>query len=309
VDDDGGPPGPEAREAPDTPEAPEAPEAPEVGDPADPRVVEYAGLRDHELRRRREGPDGDLGGVFVADGDAVVARAVAAGHQLRSLFVDAARARPLPAEVLAAAAAVGAPVLRAGPAVVEAVSGRRRYRDCLASFDRPPLPDPAELVAASRGLVALEGVVNPNNVGVITRSAVALGADGLLLDPSSCDPLYRRASRVSMGTCFSLPHCRLGSFPGGLDVARRAGFALVALTPAAGATALRDLPLAPGQPVVLVLGTEGEGLGDATLEAADHRARVPLRRGVDSLNVGAAAAIACYELFTRGPERPAPATR
>lgn len=270
-----------------------------VDDPADPHLVEYAALRDHELRRLRESPGGDLAGVFVADGDAVVARAVAAGHRLRSVFVDAARPRPLPEPVVAAARAAGAPVLRAGPAAVEAVSGRRRYRECLASFDRSPLPPAGDVVAAARGLVALEGVVNPNNVGVITRSAVALGADGLLVDPTSCDPLYRRASRVSMGACFSLPHCRVGSFPGGLDVARRAGFAVVALTPAPTAVPLVEVPLTRGQRVVLVLGAEGEGLSRATLDAADHRARVPLRPGIDSLNVGAAAAVACYQLFTR----------
>lgn len=269
-----------------------------VEDPGDPRLVEYLGLRDHELRQRRERAGGDLHGVFVADGDVVVARAVQAGYRLRSLLVDGRRGRAVPPEVLAAAASMGAPVYLAGGAALERIAGRQRYREVLASFDRPPGLSPAAIVSAARGLVALEGVVNPTNVGVIARSAAALGADGMLLDPGTCDPLYRRASRVSMGACFTLPHAWTDAFPAGLDVARDAGFTVVALTPAAEAVALASLPLGPTDRVVLVLGTEGDGLREPTLRAADHLARVPLHRGVDSLNVGAAAAVACYELFT-----------
>ena len=270
-----------------------------VADPEDPRLVEYLGLRDHELRQLRARQGGDLAGVFVADGDLVVARAAGAGFRMRSLLVDGRRGREVPAVVLAAAASAGAPVYLAGGAVLERIAGRDRYRDCLASFDRRPPTPAAFLVATARGLVALEGVVNPTNVGVIARSAAALGADGLLLDPGTCDPLYRRASRVSMGASFTLPHAWTGPFPAGLDVARDAGFTVVALTPAAGAVALDSLSWAPTDKVLLVLGTEGEGLGEPTLRAADHRARVPMSGDVDSLNVGAAAAVACYELFTR----------
>lgn len=133
---------------------------------------------------------------------------------------------------------------------------------------------------------------------MICRSAAALGADGMLLDPGTCDPIYRRASRVSMGACFSLPYAWAETFPAGLDVAREAGFVVVALTPV-GSARLDELPLGGPDRVVLVLGAEGDGLREATLAAADHRARVPLHLNVDSLNVGAAAAIACYEMFAR----------
>ena len=263
-------------------------------DPDDPRLVEYFGLRDHELRQRRERPGGDMAGLFVAEGDAVIERAIAAGHRPRSVLVDAARRRALPAAV-----PDDVPVYVISPQVVSKVSGYPKHRESLASFDRRPLPTPAEVVAGARGLVALERVVNPTNVGVITRSAAALGADGMLLDPTCCDPVYRRASRVSMGECFSLPYAWAAPFPAGLDVARRAGFLVVALTPAPDAVAVDELGLAPGARVVLLLGTEGPGLSEPSLEAADVRARIPLRRGVDSLNVGAAAAVACYEVLSR----------
>ncbi len=263
-------------------------------DPADPRLVEYFGLRDHELRRRRERSGGDMAGIFVAEGDVVVGRALAAGYVPRSVLVDASRRKPLPEGL-----GPDVPVYAAGKAVVTEVTGYPAHRESLASFDRRPVPSAAEVVAGATGLVALERVVNPTNVGVITRSAAALGADGMLLDPTCCDPVYRRASRVSMGTCFELPYAWTGPFPAGLDGARQAGFLVVALTPSRDALALDELTLAPGQRVVLVLGTEGPGLSEPTLEAADVRVAIPLRRGVDSLNVGAAAAVACYEVLSR----------
>jgi len=268
-----------------------------VDDPADPRIAEFIGLRDAQLRRRREAAGGDLAAIFIAEGDIVIERAVRAGYRLRSLLVDATRTSPLPS----AAAAV--PVFAAGPALVLTITGMAMHRGCLASFDRRPVPTPGEVLADATRVVVLENLNNPTNLGVIARSAVGLGADALILDPSCCDPLYRRASRVAMGEVFGLPYAYTQRFPGGLDVVTDAGFSLIALTPEVGAEPIDDVVLAPEEKVALVLGSEGPGLTADTLNRVHRQVRIPIHGGVDSLNVAAAAAIACYVL---GRGRPVP---
>lgn len=138
--------------------------------------------------------------------------------------------------------------------------------------------------------------MNPTNLGIIARSAVGLGADALLLDPTSVDPLYRRASRVAMGEVFALPYARLPHFPDGLDVVADHGFSLLALTPDPDAESIDDVTFATDEKVALVLGSEGPGLDPVTMGRIGRRVRIPLHGGVDSLNVAAAAAIACYVL-------------
>lgn len=261
-----------------------------VDDPADVRIEEFIGLRDADLRRRRESPEGDLAGIFIAEGDVVVERALRAGYRLRSLLVDATRTAPLPADLPAV------PVYAAGPDLVLKITGMAMHRGCIASFDRRPVPTPAEVLAQATRVVVLENLTNPTNLGVIARSAVALGADALILDPSCCDPLYRRASRVAMGEVFGLPYAYAPRFPDGLDVVVDAGFSLLALTPDATAEAIDDLSFGPDERVALVLGAEGPGLSDATLARVGRRVRIPIHGHVDSLNVAAAAAIACYVL-------------
>lgn len=262
-----------------------------IHDPEDPRIVAYTGLRDHDLRLQREAPGGALDGVFLAEGDIVVERALQAGFAIRSALIDATRTKPIPTLVPAET-----PVFTAGPAVVQRITGMAMHRGMMAVFARraPALPD-AVLSTATR-VVVLERVVNPTNLGIIARSARGLGADALLLDPTSVDPLYRRASRVAMGEIFGLPYARLDPFPDGLDVLHAHGFSLVALTPAPDATAIDELAFAPDEKVALVLGSEGPGLTDATMDRIGQRVRIPLHGGVDSLNVAAAAAIACYML-------------
>ena len=261
-----------------------------VDDASDPRIEEFIGLRDADLRRRRESPGGDLEGIFIAEGDIVVARALRAGYQMRSVLVDASRTQPLP-ELLP-----DVPVYAAGPDLVLKITGMGVHRGCIASFDRRPVPTPAEVLLGAIRVVVLENLTNPTNLGVIARSAVALGADALILDPSCCDPLYRRASRVAMGEVFGLPYAYTGRFPGGLDVVTDAGFALLALTPDPSAESIDDVTFRPDEKVALVLGAEGPGLTEATMERVGRRVRIPIHGGVDSLNVAAAAAIACYTL-------------
>lgn len=262
-----------------------------IDDPDDPRIADFLGLRDHELRRRREGPNGDLAGIFIAEGDLVVERAVRAGYRLRSVLVDATRTLPLPE-------AIGpeVPVYAAGPEVVLRITGMAMHRGLIAALDRGPDRDLASVLADATRLVVLENVNNPTNLGVIARSAMGLGADGLVLDPSCCDPLYRRASRVAMGEVFALPWARTRRLPEGLDPLLDAGFSLLALTPDPAAESIDDVSLAPEERVALVLGAEGPGLTEGTMDRIGRRVRIPLHGGVDSLNVGAAAAIACYVL-------------
>jgi tRNA G18 (ribose-2'-O)-methylase SpoU len=262
-----------------------------VDDLADPRIAEFVGLRDADLRRRREAPGGDLAGIFVAEGDLVVERALRAGYRLRSLLVDATRPTPV-----AAATGDDVPVYAAAPDVVLAITGMAMHRGCIGSFERRPVPAAVEVLAAATRVVVLERLTNPTNLGIIARSAVGLGADGLILDPTCCDPLYRRASRVSMGEVFALPYAVAPRFPEGLDVVTDAGFELLALTPDPAAESIDDLAFAPDERVALVFGAEGPGLTEATMERVGRRVRIPLHHGVDSLNVAAAAAIACYVL-------------
>ena len=262
-----------------------------VDDPDDPRIVEFLGLRDNELRRGRESASGDMAGVFIAEGDVVVERAAQAGYRCRAAIVDATRTQPLPASL------GDVTVFAADPTVLRRITGMSVHRGVLASFDRRPLPAVSDVLGAARRVVVLENVVNPTNVGVIARSAVAFGIDALLVDPTSCDLLYRRASRVSMGEVFALPHTRLPHLPDGLDVLLEHGFTPIALTPALDAQPLRAFAAGHAEVarIALVLGAEGHGLPPATMDRC-CRVRIPIARRVDSLNVGAAAAIAMYEL-------------
>ena len=261
-----------------------------VDDPADPRLAPYRDLRDHRLRQGREAPGGPWAGLFVVEGRRVIDRALRSGARPLGAVVDARRAHAeippgLDDEV---------DVYLASPAVVHAITGADRHRHVLACFERPPMPEPSTLLHGARRVVVLEGVVNPTNVGVIVRSAAGLGWDAVLLDPTSADPLYRRATRAAMGEVFAIAHARLPPLPAGLGVVTEHGFTCVALTPAGDTVPLDEVPGA--KRLALVVGSEGAGLTTATLAACDVRARIAMHRGVDSLNAGAAAAVALHAL-------------
>jgi tRNA G18 (ribose-2'-O)-methylase SpoU len=262
-----------------------------LGDPLDPRVREYAHLRAATLRLRAAGPDGARDGVFIAEGELVIERALRLGYGMRSLLLLERRL-----ERFARLAPAGVPVYAATDDLMRSITGFAVHRGVLASFDRKPLPAVGELLGTARRVVVLEDVNNHTNVGAIVRSASALGIDALLLDPASCDPLYRRSLRISMGEALSLPHARTETLPGGLAPLRAAGFALAALTPSPDAADIATLAAAKHERLALLLGTEGAGLSPAVLAEADVRVRIPLASDVDSLNVAAAAAIAFYAL-------------
>jgi tRNA G18 (ribose-2'-O)-methylase SpoU len=263
-----------------------------VDDAADPRLADYVRLRDVQLRRSLEVERG----LFIAEGEKVVRRAVEAGCRARS-FLMAERWLAGLADVLERDPEV--PCYLVTEAVAESVTGFHVHRGALASLHRPPLRDAGDVIAAARHLVVVEDVVDHSNVGAILRSAAALGVDGALLSPRCADPLYRRSIKVAMGAVFSLPWTRLPEWYDALPVLTRAGFTTIALTPAADAV---DLPVAVPQlasrRLALVVGSEGPGLSSRWLAAADVRVRIPMQQGIDSLNVAAATAVACYALFS-----------
>jgi len=264
----------------------------EVSDPADARLADYVDLTDTALRRRLE----PACGLFIAEGDKVIRRAVRAGYPIRSLLLSR---RWLP-QLLDLLDGWSGPVFVAEEDVLEALTGFSVHRGALASMERLPLPTPAQLLASARRIVLLEGLVDPTNVGLVTRSAAAFGMDGMLLDSRCADPLFRRAVKTSMGTVFSLPYTRFSAWPEGIDEVRSAGFTVLALTPAAGSIALDELPPDGLDRCALLLGTEGAGLSRGALAAADLAVRIPMAQGIDSLNIAAAAAVAMWELSRLG---------
>ena len=268
-----------------------------VTDVADPRLADYARLTDMELRTHLEAAQG----LFIAEGTKVISRAVAAGYPVRSVLLTERRLGDLPA--LLPALADSAPVYVVPDETAERLTGYRVHRGALASLHRKPLPPAEALAAAARRVIVLEDLVDHANVGAIFRCAAALGVDAVFLSPRCADPLYRRAVKVSMGAVFAIPYARMTGWYDGLAGLREAGFLLLALTPDAAAepigAALADPRIA--QRIALLLGTEGDGLSSRWRHEADQAVRIPMHpgaqaAGVDSLNVVAAAAIACHLL-------------
>ncbi len=180
--------------------------------------------------------------------------------------------------------------------MLEATTGFHVHRGVLASFHRQPLRDAAQVLRTATRVAILEDVNNHTNLGAIFRGAAALGMDAVLLSPSCADPLYRRSVRVSMGEVFAIPYARLEPWPDALDAVRDNGFSLLALTPAADAVPIQQLTDAQRRRPALLLGAEGPGLSRHALAASDARVAIPMRHGVDSLNVAAAAAVAFWEV-------------
>ncbi|MFE2264591.1 TrmH family RNA methyltransferase [Streptomyces griseosporeus] len=265
-----------------------------VEDPADPRLYDYTGLTDVELRRRREPAEG----LFIAEGEKVIRRATDAGYAMRSMllsakWVDAMR------DVIDE---LTAPVYVVSPDLAEQVTGYHVHRGALASMQRKPLPPAGEVLAGARRVAVMEAVNDHTNIGAIFRSAAALGMDAVLLSPDCADPLYRRSVKVSMGAVFSVPYARLDTWPQGLRAVREAGFTLLALTPDEQARTLDEIAPHTMDRVALMLGAEGDGLSRRAMAAADALVRIPMSHGVDSLNVGAAAAVAFYAVATGRPQ-------
>jgi len=266
-------------------------------DPGDDRLADYVNLRGPAWRRvweRRRG-------IFVAEGEKVVARLLATpGWRVRSVLVADDRWDRYRA--LAAAAPDDVPIWRASQAVIDRLTGFNLHRGLLAAADRPaPVPWRQRLPPTGR-LLVVEDVNDQENLGSLFRSAAALGVDALLTSPGTCDPLYRRTVRVSMGATFRLPFAELAPWPAGLTELVALGWSLAALTPGPAAEPLEGAAaeaLRGRERVAVLVGAEGPGLSEGALGAATERVRVPMAAGVDSLNVAVAAAIALHALRPR----------
>jgi tRNA G18 (ribose-2'-O)-methylase SpoU len=260
-----------------------------VGDRDDPRLAEYVRLTDVNLRKSLE----TANGLFIAEGEKVIRRALAAGYPLRSFLINV---RKLPTLAGLLDATEGDAYIVPGE-VAEQLTGFPVHRGVLASMTRLPGLDLGGLLATARRIVVLEDIVDHGNVGGIFRCAAALGVDAVVVAPRCADPLYRRSVKVSMGAVFAVPYARMTDWYGGLAQIRAAGFRLLALTPDQSATPIGTVDL--GERAALLLGAEGDGLSSRWLNEADEAVCIPMHHaamaaGVDSLNVVGAAAIACY---------------
>jgi tRNA G18 (ribose-2'-O)-methylase SpoU len=265
-----------------------------ITDASDPRLADYVSLRDASLRRHLESDQG----LFIAEGAKVIRRALGAGYRPRS-FLLAERWLEGLHDVLTRWPA--APVYVVTEDLAEQVTGFHVHRGALASLHREQRHSVEELLAQQR-LVVLEDIVDHTNVGAILRNAAGLGWDGALLSPRAADPLYRRSIKVSMGAVFSLPWARLVDWRGAPQLLSAAGFLTVALSLAPDAVELSQLAatITPRSRIAVLLGAEGAGLSTRWSDGAAVRARIPMSAGIDSLNVAAAGAIACYSLSARG---------
>jgi tRNA G18 (ribose-2'-O)-methylase SpoU len=264
-----------------------------VEDADDPRLADYLSLRDVELRKHVEAEHG----LFIAEGEKVVRRAVAAGYRVRS-FLMAERWLDGLAEEFAVAGDV--PCYVVDEAVAEQATGFHVHRGALASLARKQLPTVDEVLEGARRVVVLEDIVDHTNLGAIIRSAAALGMDAVLLSPRCADPLYRRSIKVAMGAVFSVPWTRLDGWYDAIAELSTRGYKTVALTPSSDAINVWDLAMGDGDDMIcVVLGSEGPGLSARWQTSADVRVRIDMTKGVDSLNVAAAAAIAFFAVGSR----------
>ena len=250
-------------------------------------LAAYADVGDPAALRRK--------GLFVAEGRLIVERLLS----LPDIRVHSIAVTPATADALAPLLErhPGVPVCVCDPSALEAVTGFDFHRGCLALAHRPAAPLPLETFATASRLIALEGVGNPDNVGGLFRVALALGAGGVLLDPTTADPLYRKAIRTSMAASLRVPFTRVEPWPSALDDLKSRGFQVVALTPDPGAMPIDEYVAEAGGRLILALGSEGAGLQPKTMSYADVRVRIPIDPRADSLNVVVAAGIALDRLL------------
>lgn len=252
-----------------------------------PELDVYARLSERELLRCDE----PLEGLFIAESPKVITRALDAGYEPTSLLLEP---KHIEGEARELVARCDVPVYTAPLDVLTKLVGFRLTRGVLCAMRRKPEPPLAEVCASARRVAVLEDVMNPTNVGAIFRSAAALGMDAVLLTRGCADPLYRRAARVSMGNVFLVPWTRVGAdWSGAL---RCLGFKTAAMALSDESVPLGDPTVAAEPRLAVVLGTEGDGLAAKTIADCDYTVRIPMRRGVDSLNVAAASAVAFWEL-------------
>lgn len=267
----------------------------EITDFHAPELDPYARLTQNQLRCRLEPEKG----IFIAESPKVISRALDAGYEPVSLLMERRQITGPAAEILTRCG--DAPVYTADRELLAGLTGFELTRGVLCAFRRPAPRSAEELCKEARRVAVLEGIVDSTNVGAIFRSAAALNMDAVLINPSCCDPLCRRAVRVSMGTVFQVPWGQLGETPAdwpekGMDILHSLGFKTAAMALSDRSVSIDDEQLAKEPKLAIVLGTEGDGLAAGTIASCDYTVKIPMSHGVDSLNVAAASAVAFWQL-------------
>ena len=270
----------------------------ELQDLSVPELDVYARLTEAQLRSRLEPEKG----VFIAESPKVIVRALDAGCKPLSMLMERKHIGGQAKELLDRCGDI--PVYTADREVLAALTGYELTRGILCAMARPKLPTVEDLCRTARRVAVLEGIVDTTNLGAIFRSAAALHMDAVLLTPTCCDPLNRRAARVSMGTVFQVPWTRIGTdhtqWPQpGLQRLRDLGFKTAAMALREDSVPIDDPSLMAEDKLAIVLGTEGDGLANATIADCDYTVLIPMSHGVDSLNVAAASAVAFWQLRVR----------
>ena len=263
-----------------------------------PELEVFTRLTEAQLRNRLEPEKG----IFIAESPKVIARALEAGYQPLSLLMERKHLEGQGRDIMERCGDI--PVYTGDNDLLAALTGYQVNRGILCAMRRPVLPTVEELCAGARRVAVLEGIVDATNVGAIFRSAAALHMDAVLVTPTCCDPLYRRAVRVSMGTVFQIPWTRIGDSPAdwpekGLSRLNALGFKTAAMALSDDSVSIDDPALMAEDKLAIVLGTEGDGLSRSTIAHCDYTVRIPMSHGVDSLNVAAASAVAFWQLRVR----------
>lgn len=271
----------------------------EISDLNAPELAPYVALTEAQLRNKRHPEQG----IFLAESAKVIRVALNAGLKPVSMLMDSRHLRGQGGQLAAQCGDI--PVYTGSDALLKNLTGYQLNRGFLCAMERPKTQNPEEICRDASRIAVLEGLTDAANLGAVFRSAAALGMDAVILSPSCCDPLNRRTVRVSMGTVFQVPWARLGEDPSqwpgaGLERLHQMGFRTAALALTDRAVTIEDPGLMAEPRLAILLGTEGDGLQQATLDAADYVVQIPMAHGVDSLNVAAAAAVAFWQLRKRG---------
>jgi tRNA G18 (ribose-2'-O)-methylase SpoU len=270
----------------------------EITDFSAPELDAFARLTEAQLRNKLEPEKG----IFIAESPKVIQRALKAGYEPVSLLTERKHLGGQAKDLVAMLGDV--PVYTADDDLLEGLTGYALTRGVLCAMRRRAMPTVEELCKDARRVAVLESIVDATNVGAIFRSAAALGIDAVLVTPTCCDPLYRRAARVSMGTVFQVPWTRIGETAAdwperGMERLKALGFQTAAMALSDDSVSVEDPALRDVEKLAIILGTEGDGLSADTIADCDHVVRIPMREGVDSLNVAAASAVAFWELRAR----------
>ena len=257
----------------------------EITDLSIPELDAYARLTQAQLRNRLEPEKG----IFIAESPKVIDLALRAGCTPLSFLMERKHIEGQAADLIAKC---NVPVYTADRDVLASLTGYELTRGILCALRRPQLPCPGDVLHNARRVAVLCGIVDSTNVGAIFRSAAALGMDAVLVTPECCDPLCRRAVRVSMGTVFQTPWTVIDS----ISTLQSLGFKAAAMALTDKSVSIDDPVLAGEEKLAIVLGNEGNGLPQSVIDACDYTVKIPMKHGVDSLNVAAAGAVAFWQL-------------